>query len=180
MTVGLSASGVPGLARLARRPQPLSPRWVCLAAALGAAGYVVSAVGAGLARRSPLGRESLARLGACTGSVSRPLAALLVIPASIGEEVFWRESLFGRCLGTEKSPQLGRLIRSTLVYAAIQASSLQPLPPLGGLLLGSGAGWIRTKSGSIWPPVVAHLTFAELSLVAPSLPGMRPSHPNSV
>lgn len=136
-------------------------------------GYVVTLLGASLLGRLPLGQRSLERLQACTKSVSRPVAALLVIPSGLGEEVFWRESVLGRRLGSGARSDLSCLIRSTLAYVAVEAGSLEPLPPLGALLLGSGAGWIRIRSRSIWPPVVAHLIYAELCLVAPGLPPAR-------
>jgi membrane protease YdiL (CAAX protease family) len=61
-------------------------------------------------------------------------------------------------------------------------ASLQPLPPLGAVLLGSGTGWLRIRSGSVWPAVLAHLVYAELCLVVPGLPasGSPPTRsPNS-
>jgi membrane protease YdiL (CAAX protease family) len=171
MTVGLSASGLPGVRRLRERPQPTSVRWVVTGAALGVVGYGITVIGAALVGRLPQGGRWLARLRACTDAAPRPLAALLVIPASIGEELFWRESVLGREQGPGADLDLGLIVRSTLVYAAVQGTSLQPLPSLGALLLGSGAGFLRLRSGSIWPGVAAHLVYAELCLVEPGLPG---------
>jgi membrane protease YdiL (CAAX protease family) len=171
MTLGLSACGVPGLRRLRVRPQKASIRGLGLGVLAGVAGYGITAAGAVVASRLSIGRRSLDRLQDCSQSVSRPVAALLVIPAAVGEEVFWRESVLGRQLQQEASSQVRDLVSSTLAYAAVQAGSLQPLPPLGGLLLGAGAGWIRIRTGSIWPAVAAHLAYSELCLVAPGLPG---------
>ena len=171
MTVGLSACGVPGLRRLRVRPQKASIRGLGLGVLAGVAGYGITAAGAVVASHLSTGRRSLDRLQACSQRVSRPVAALLVIPAAVGEEVFWRESVLGRQLQLEASSQVRDLVSSTLAYAAVQAGSLQPLPPLGGLLLGAGAGWIRIRTGSIWPAVAAHLAYSELCLVAPGLPG---------
>jgi membrane protease YdiL (CAAX protease family) len=178
MTLGLSACGVPGLRRLRAHPQRASVRWLLLGTIAGVAGYGVTAAGAALAARLTLGRRSLDRLEECSRGVPRPVAALLVLPAALGEEVFWRESVLGRQLRPGASPPLRALVSSTLAYAAVQVGSLQPLPPLGALLLGSGAGWIRIRSGSIWPAVVAHLAYTELCLVAPGLPGDRTTAPN--
>jgi membrane protease YdiL (CAAX protease family) len=170
MTLGLSASGVPGLRKLRDRPQPTSVPWLLMGAAAGLAAYGVTLAGAAVVGRVPQGRRWLARLRDCTQGAPRPLAALLVIPASIGEELFWRESLLGRGLRPGTDPEPGLIVRSTMVYAAVQAASLQPLPSLGAMLLGSGAGLIRVRSGSIWPAVAAHLVYAELCLVEPGLP----------
>jgi membrane protease YdiL (CAAX protease family) len=178
MTLGLSGWGVPGLRRLRRRPQTVSVRGLGLGLVLGLAGYLITAAGAALANRWPPGRRSLDRLQECSQSVSRPVAALLVIPAAVGEEVFWRESVLGSQLQPEANSQLRYLLSSTLAYAAVQAASLQPLPPVGALLLGSGAGWLRIRSGSIWPAVAAHLAYTELCLVAPGLPGAGPGRSN--
>ena len=178
MTLGLSACGVPGLRTLRAHPQRASVRWLLLGTIGGVAGYGVTAAGAALAARLTLGRRSLDRLEECSRGVPRPVAALLVVPAALGEEVFWRESVLGRQLRPGASPPLRSLVSSTLAYAAVQVGSLQPLPPLGALLLGSGAGWIRIRSGSIWPAVAAHLAYTELCLVAPGLPGDRTTAPN--
>ncbi|HUY57595.1 MAG TPA: CPBP family intramembrane glutamic endopeptidase [Candidatus Micrarchaeaceae archaeon] len=177
MTVGLSASGVPAWRRLRTRPQPASIRWLGLGLLAGAAGYGITSVGATVAARLPLGRRSLRRLRECSESVPRPVAAVLVIPAAVGEELFWRESVLGNRIGTTANSQLRQLRNSTLAYAAVQAGSFQPLPPIGALLLGWGAGWIRLRSGSIWPAVAAHLVYSELCLVAPGLPQPQAKHP---
>ncbi|MFZ0996467.1 MAG: type II CAAX endopeptidase family protein [Candidatus Dormiibacterota bacterium] len=170
MTIGLSAGGLPGLRRLRKRPQPTSIRWLLTGAATGLVGYGITAAGAAVVGRVPQGGRWLARVRACTESVPRPLAALLVVPASIGEELFWREWLLGQELDPRADLDLGSIVRSTLVYAAVQAASLQPLPSLGAVLLGFGAVVIRLRSGSIWPAVAAHLVYAELCLVEPGLP----------
>jgi len=177
MTLGLGACGVPGLRRLRERPQRTSYRWLGLGVLAGVAGYGVTTGAAALACRLPLGRRSLDRLHECSQSVPRPVAALLVIPAAVGEEVFWRESVLGRHRQLSPGSPVRDLVTTTLAYAAVQAGSLQPLPPLGALLLGSGAGWIRVRSGSIWPAVAAHLAYTELCLVAPGLPGASGQRP---
>jgi membrane protease YdiL (CAAX protease family) len=170
MTVGLSAGGLPGLRSLQERPQPTSVGWVLKGAVLGVVGYGITVAGAAVVGRMPRGGGWLARVRACTQGAPRPVAALLVIPASIGEELFWRESVLGRDLDPRADLDLGLILRSTLVYAAVQGASLQPLPSLGALLLGSGAGFLRLRSGSVWPAVAAHLVYAELCLVEPGLP----------
>ena len=170
MTAGLSVSGWPGLQKLRDRPQPTSASWLLAGAAAGLAAYGVTLAGAFVVGRMPRGRRWLARLRQCTSGTPRPLAALLVIPASIGEEIFWRQSVLEGGLRPGDEIELGLIMRSTLVYAAVQAASLQPLPSLGALLLGSGAALIRVRSGSIWPAVAAHCVYAELCLVQPGLP----------
>ncbi|MGC1185311.1 MAG: CPBP family intramembrane glutamic endopeptidase, partial [Candidatus Dormiibacterota bacterium] len=176
MTVGLSASALPGLRRLRQRPSQTSSGWLGLGLLAGLAGYALTAVGALLARRLAIGRRSLEEIQQCAQGVSRPWAALLVIPAGMGEEIFWREAVLAPYLEPGQS-EIGALVGSTLVYAAVQAGSLQPLPPLGALLLGAGAGWLRIRSGSIWPAVAAHLVYSELCFVAPGLPRVGPKRP---
>jgi membrane protease YdiL (CAAX protease family) len=176
MTVGLSACGVPGFRRLRQRPARTSGRWLGVGLVTGLVGYGITVAGAIVIGRLAIGRRSLKQLEQCSQGVSRPLAAMLVIPAGIGEEIFWRESVLGRQLEAGHS-QLSSLVGATLAYAAVQAGSLQPLPPLGALLLGAGAGWLRIRSGSIWPAVVAHLAYSELCLVAPGLPAAGPRSP---
>ena len=176
MTVGLSASGAPAWRRLRARPQPAPLRWLGLGVLAGSAGYGITAAGAALSARLPLGRRSLRRLRECSASVPRPVAAVLVIPAAVGEELFWRESVLGSRIANMENSQLRQLLGPTLAYVAVQAWSFQPLPPLGALLLGWGAGWIRLRSRSIWPAVAAHLVYSELCLVAPGLPQPQAEH----
>lgn len=172
---GLSSLGIPGLRRLRSRPQPASPGWLVLGLLAGVAGYGVTALGAALVARSAIGRRSLARIHECSASVGRPTAALLTLPASLGEELFWRESVLRAHGRADREPVLADLASTTLLYAAVQSASLEPLPPLGALLLGGGAGWLRIRSRSIWPAVLAHLVYSELCLVAPGLTHPRPS-----
>jgi membrane protease YdiL (CAAX protease family) len=171
MTLGLSASGLPGLCRLRQHPQVVQAGWLAVGATAGLAGYGITASGAALLCRLTSGRRWLAQFHRCTGRLTPPLAALLVLPAAAGEELFWRDTLLGRLLRGGSQPSRGLWLRSTLLYGAVQAGSLQPLPPLGGLLLGAGAGWIRLRSGSVWPAVLGHLVYTELCLVRPGLPG---------
>ncbi|HEY6539237.1 MAG TPA: CPBP family glutamic-type intramembrane protease [Candidatus Dormibacteraeota bacterium] len=173
MTVGLSGCGIPGILRLRRRSQGTSPGWLGGGLLAGLLGYAVTRLGAAVAGHLAGGRRSLARLNQCVAVVDRPLAALLVVPAAVGEEIFWRESVLGARLEGGSRP-LNSLLGVTLAYAAVQAASLEPLPPLGGLLLGAGTGWLRLRSGSIWPGVVAHVAYSELCLVRPGLPSGEP------
>lgn len=179
MTLGLGAVGLPGLGRLRSRPEPASLGWMVAGGLAGGLGYGITAAGALVARRLSLGRRSLDRLRECTGGVPPQLAALLVVPAAVGEEIFWRESFLGHQLRERPQPEGSALLRSTLVYGLVQMASLQPLPPLGAVLLGSGTGWLRIRSGSVWPAVLAHLVYAELCLVVPGLPASGSPPPGS-
>lgn len=176
MAVGLSGSGIPGFSRLRQHPGQTSGRWVGLGLLVGLGGYGVTTAGAVLASRLAIGRRSLEEIQQCSQGVSRPWAALLVVPAGMGEEIFWREAVLGPYLDAGQS-EIGALVGTTLVYAAVQAGSMQPLPPLGALLLGAGAGWLRIRSGSIWPAVAAHLAYSELCFVAPGLPRVGSKRP---
>ncbi|MGH7643815.1 MAG: CPBP family glutamic-type intramembrane protease [Candidatus Dormibacteria bacterium] len=176
MTLGLSACGIPGLRRLRDRPQSTSLGWLGLGLLAGIFGYGLTILGALVVRRMPWGRRSLDQIRECTEGVARPVAALLVVPAAVGEELFWRQTVLDARHPAGSGPSFRRLVGTTLAYAAVQSGSGQPLPPLGALLLGSGAGWIKARSGSIWPAAAAHLAYTELCLVRPGLPRSQSHH----
>jgi membrane protease YdiL (CAAX protease family) len=131
--------------------------------------YALTVGASGILSRTGPGRRSLHRLKRCTGSVPPPLAALLALPAACGEEWFWREGVLGAELDRGDGPGPA-LLKSTLWYAAVQMAAFDPLPPAGAILLGGVTGALRVTSESVWPGLVAHVIYSELTLVAPGLP----------
>ncbi|MGH7641020.1 MAG: CPBP family glutamic-type intramembrane protease [Candidatus Dormibacteria bacterium] len=167
LPVGLGLSGLPALRRLAGASQPASRRWLLAGLAAGAGGYGLTAILTLPLTRLEWGRAALVRLQRCFGAAPRPLAGLLALPAALAEEAFWRQAML---FPADRGDPWSRLPWVTLAYCLIQCCSLEPLPPLGAVLLGSGGGWLRIRSGSIWPPVLAHAVYTELCLVKPGLP----------
>ncbi|MHB1526288.1 MAG: CPBP family glutamic-type intramembrane protease [Candidatus Dormibacteria bacterium] len=168
MTAGLAGAGLLVPRAKSRSARATSVLWLGLGAGVGAAAYSFTLGASLVISRSARGRRSLGHLQACTGSVPRPLAAALILPAALGEEWFWREGVTRALLGRGQSP--GRtLFQGTACYSAVQAAALDPLPPAGALLLGLATGTLRLASGSIWPSAVAHVVYSELTLVAPGL-----------
>jgi membrane protease YdiL (CAAX protease family) len=98
-----------------------------------------------------------------------PLNAVLSAPAALGEEVGWRGWLLPRLM------PLGPW-RALMVTGVVWGLWHAPLillgynfgrPGIDGLammvvgcvLLGILLGWLRLRSGSVWPPVLAHASF---------------------
>ncbi|MGH7697226.1 MAG: CPBP family intramembrane glutamic endopeptidase [Candidatus Dormibacteria bacterium] len=175
MGPGLAVCGLPGLLRIrARGGDPARARQVVGGAVVGAGVYAVAGSSSLLLARWSWGRRSLVRLARCRGAMPVGLAAAVAAVASAGEEIFWRESWLGTGLERSREEALAPLWRSTLAYAAVQAASLDPVLPLGAVLLGAVTGWLRIRSRSIWPGVAAHVLFSELALVAPGLASPSP------
>lgn len=124
----------------------------------GMALHLVTVAIAAVIRRSSFGASRLSAVRRWTGSSPRPLAALLVLPAAMGEELYWRAD-----------PQPG----GVAAYVACQLASRNPLLPLGALPLGLVTTWLRRRSGCLWPAFLAHLAYTELTMVYPGLPAPR-------
>lgn len=169
MTAALVSAGLSvGTSRPPPGPLP-SRRWLWRGAASGVGMYAITWGSARVLSRTGFGRRGLDKLERCTESVPAPVAAVLVLPAACGEEWFWREGVLGASL-ERGDGQAAALLSSTLRYAAVQLAALNPLPPAGALLLGGVTGALRIGSDSIWPGLLAHVIYAELTLVAPGLP----------
>lgn len=169
MTATLVGSGLSVGRSEERRVGLPSGRWLWQGAACGIGMYALTFGAARILSRTGPGRLSLDQLERCTGSVPPTLAALLALPAACGEEWFWREGVLGAELARGGGPGPA-LLRSTLWYAAVQMAAVDPLPPAGAILLGGVTGALRLTSDSIWPGLIAHVVYSELTLVAPGLP----------
>ncbi len=175
MTVSLSAAGLVATEARGARLPPGARAWLAGGAVSGALGYLAAAAGARWLGTSSLGARWLDQMNQGFASAPRRWAALLAVPAAVGEEVFWRETYLAHCLRLHSGATLPAGARCTLAYAASQLPARQPLPALGAIALGGGMALLRLRSGSVWPAAAAHLVFSELCLVFPGLP--KPTQP---
>ena len=112
-----------------------------------------------------LPEQNLDELASFDGLARVPVFAVVSILAPLGEEVFFRAFLL-----TALVAAIGRL-RGMIVSAAIFSvahlgiGTLFPIFVLGMLL-----SWLYLRTGSIWPPFVAHAAQNALALVAMELP----------
>jgi membrane protease YdiL (CAAX protease family) len=98
----------------------------------------------------PKSQESLQALFAHSSPWTVVVCAL-VIP-SIAQELFYRGALFEQLLRSEDAPLV---VAATAILSG--CSSLDPRLMPEALTLGLVLGWIRARSGSVWPPLVALL-----------------------
>jgi uncharacterized protein len=147
------------------------PRLVVMGLASGLALYLVFALGALVARQTPLwpAVERVAEL--VRTSAPAPLAvALIVVVTSPGEEVLWRGAVFAsleRRLGPGWRPVVG----STLLYALFVSLSGNLALALAACVC--GAVWARQRqiTGSLVPALVSHATWAvSVYLLIPGVP----------
>jgi uncharacterized protein len=127
---------------------------VAAGAAMAAVTYVVYPA---LARVLPFVPADMALLYSAFRAPSPAIAAIALAPLILGEELVWRGLVQGAIVR-----RLGSWPGVTLA-AAVYALALAPLgvPALimGALLCGIAWGALRVASGSLVPPLVAHLVW---------------------
>ncbi len=122
-----------------------------------------------IARFAPFVAHDTAALYAAFRGPSPATAALAVLPVIVGEELVWRGVVhaalvrrFGRVVG---------LGACALVYGLVLLPLGAPTLALVALACGLAWGLLREGSGSLVPPLVAHLVWNVVVLVAFPLEG---------
>ncbi|MXY46910.1 MAG: CPBP family intramembrane metalloprotease [Chloroflexi bacterium] len=150
-----------------RRASLVETAWlpvVVLAIGLSAAmvyALIVEALGIDIL----LPEQNLDELASFEGLAQVPVFAVVGILAPLGEEVFFRAFLL-TALVTAIGKLRGMLFGAAIFSVAhLTIGTLFPIFVLGVLL-----SWLYLRSGSIWPPFVAHAAQNALALVALELP----------
>jgi membrane protease YdiL (CAAX protease family) len=106
-----------------------------------------------VARRWPYDPETAAATQALFEHSSRLTIVIggLVVPA-IAQEIFYRGALFEQLVRTEGA---ALVVAATAILSCPPPPDPQAMP--AALILGLALGWIRARSGSVWPPLVAVL-----------------------
>lgn len=162
MTIGLTAAGLSAVPRARSSSWRGDGRWLAAALGLGAGLHLGARAGAGLPGRFPPLAGSLEWLQKAVASAPAPARAVLIVPAVISEELFWRSGGWIAARGPVWGAALG--------YAAAQLPAQNPLLAMGALPLGMATTWLRRRSGSLLPAVICHLVFSEMTLAWPGLP----------
>lgn len=150
------------------------PLWTVLAGAIGAGVYpALNVVDMLVARRYPQSKDDIERFGrlmtASTLGRRVFLATSLLVLMPVAEEVFFRGVLFG---GLERQRKGATVIFATALYFAVARADVPSFASV--LALGLVLGWLRSRSGSIVPPIVAQAAFFAVPLV-PILRGADPT-----
>lgn len=117
-----------------------------------------------VARALPFVAGDTTRLYAAFRATSLPVAALVLVPVVLGEELVWRGLVQGevvRRAGTRAGVGL-----AALVYAVAHAPVGSALLVLVALACGIAWGALRAATGSLVPSLVAHLVWDGLVLLA--------------
>ena len=88
-------------------------------------------------------------------------AITIVLIAPITEEPLCRGLILGGLLGRYSKGKA--ILFSALIFAIMHLNPWQFLPPL---IIGLFFGWLVAETGSLWPPLVGHLLFNGLSVLA--------------
>ncbi|MBI5067509.1 MAG: CPBP family intramembrane metalloprotease [Deltaproteobacteria bacterium] len=116
-----------------------------------------------LSRALPALAESAAGLYRLLGAggLAPGLLPLVVLVVGAAEEVTWR----GRSLPGAGGPALGpdeveRTLAAAALYGLAHVASGSWLLPLLAFAFGVGWGLLRLATGSLWPPLIAHLLWS--------------------
>ena len=133
---------------------------------------VLSAIiaGAALAAMFIVGALVVRHIPALSGRVERvldyasegswPIVLLLTLANGIAEEVFFRGAV------QPALPERARLPGSVLIYAAITMATGNLMLGFAAVLLGALVGLQRRATGGVLAPVLTHVTWSLLMLVA--------------
>jgi membrane protease YdiL (CAAX protease family) len=110
--------------------------------------------------------EAVQGLFAHSSRTTLVICAFVVPP--ITQEIFYRGALFEQLLRSEDATLV---VGTTAILSG--CSSFDPPAMPEALLLGLVLGWIRARSGSVWPPLVALLAFYAV-IAVPTLRGANP------
>ena len=146
---------------------------IVLAIAIGACLYpAASWLDALAAKRFPTTPESTEALAKLMTTATLPkrlfLGAALVLIMPIAEEIYFRGVLFGE-LKPGRTP--GMVILGTAVYFAIARADLRSFASV--LALGAVLGWMRDRTRSIVPTILAQAAFFAVPII-PILRGRDP------
>ncbi len=142
-------------------------RWILAGVLAGAAlkivGDLAVTLEAHLARTAPAGNNPLAlHPQAFHGALSvGALAIAATVVAPLGEELFFRGLLFGWLRSRWRWPSAAFAAAILFAFAHASWGLLAPLA-----LAGFGLCWLYERSGSLWPPVLAHATLNAVAVVA--------------
>ena len=126
----------------------------------GAALAAVFVVGALMVRHIPALSDRVERVLDYASEGSWPIVLLLTLANGIAEEVFFRGAV------QPALPERTRLPVSVLIYAAMTMATGNLMLGFAAVLLGAVVGLQRRATGGVLAPVVTHLTWSVLMLVA--------------
>ena len=126
----------------------------------GAALAAVFVVGALVVRHIPALSDRIERVLDYASEGSWPIVLLLTLANGIAEEVFFRGAV------QPALPERTRLPVSVLIYAAVTMATGNLMLGFAAVLLGAVVGLQRRATGGVLAPVVTHVTWSVLMLVA--------------
>ena len=126
----------------------------------GAALAAVFVVGALVVRHIPALSDRIERVLDYASEGSWPIVLLLTLANGIAEEVFFRGAV------QPALPERTRLPVSVLIYAAMTMAAGNVMLGFAAVLLGAVVGLQRRATGGVLAPVLTHVTWSVLMLVA--------------
>jgi membrane protease YdiL (CAAX protease family) len=151
-------SGPLHLGRMAVRGAPRRP--VVTPVELGFAAAAVFIVGSLIAREIPPVRDVIEGVLVHARRGSLPLVALITVVNGVAEEIFFRGALFA-AIGQRRPVAL-----STAIYGLVTVTTGNVMLVFSALVLGLLLGQQRRASGGILGPILTHVTWSTVMLLA--------------
>jgi membrane protease YdiL (CAAX protease family) len=146
-----------------RRFRPRALGWM----ALGYLVYWVFAVCFALLVTSPNQEDIAKELGSDTGVLGAIASGLLVVVAApVSEEVFFRGFMFAG-LRARMPFGLAASITGVIFGLSHSPTGITAVPQL--TVLGLVLAWLYEKTGSLWPPILVHLTNNAIAFIVTGL-----------
>jgi membrane protease YdiL (CAAX protease family) len=156
--IGGLASGPLHLGRIAFRGELRRP--ILTPVAIGLAAAAVFVLGALVVREIDPLRTFTENVLAHARQGSLPLVALVTVLNGIAEEIFFRGALFA-ALGDRRP-----VLVSTAIYAVVTLATGNPMLVFAAATLGLVLGLQRRASGGILAPMLTHVTWSVVMLLA--------------
>jgi len=104
--------------------------------------------------------DTISQIGSQVTILALPLVAVLALLNGVAEEIFFRGALFAVV------PRRAPVLITTAIYVAATLATGNALLVFAAVLMGTVFAWARQRSGAVLEPMVIHLTWTLIMVLA--------------